>query len=159
MAAGGSSGVAGDPGGGEHLDTTAVHARRRTGGAGTAGYDPDMLVTLLVWAYAHGVTSSRRIEAAVPHGCGVPGDLRGGRAGSRDDRPVPGGFPDAGAGAVHQVLMLCARLGMGKLGVVALDGMKIAATASKAANRTEDTLGQLAAQRAGRARRGGRGRG
>ena len=44
------------------LDTSAFHARRRTGGAGTAGYDPDMLLTLLVWAYANGVTSSRRIE-------------------------------------------------------------------------------------------------
>ena len=46
-----------------HLDTSAFHARRKTGGAGAAGYDPDMLVTVLVWAYAHGVTSSRRIEA------------------------------------------------------------------------------------------------
>ena len=44
------------------VDTSAFHARRRTGGAGAAGYDPDMLVTLLVWAYANGVTSSRRIE-------------------------------------------------------------------------------------------------
>src|ERR1700689_120226 len=44
------------------LDTRAFHARRRTGGAGAAGYDPDMLVTLLVWAYASQVTSSRRIE-------------------------------------------------------------------------------------------------
>ena len=44
------------------LDTRAVHAHRRTGGAGTAGYDPDMLVTLLIWAYAQGVSSSRRIE-------------------------------------------------------------------------------------------------
>lgn len=38
----------------EHLDTGGFHARRRTGGAGAAGYDPDMLVTVLVWAYAHG---------------------------------------------------------------------------------------------------------
>lgn len=35
-----------------HLDTTAFHALRRTGGAGTAGYDPDMPVTVLTWAYA-----------------------------------------------------------------------------------------------------------
>ena len=48
----------------DHLDTSAFHARRRTGGAGTAGYDPDMLVTLLMWAYANGVTSSRRTGAA-----------------------------------------------------------------------------------------------
>jgi hypothetical protein len=38
------------------------HAGRKAGGAGTAGYDPDMLLTVLVWAYAHEVTSSRRIE-------------------------------------------------------------------------------------------------
>ena len=44
------------------MDTSAFHARRRTGGAGAAGFDPDMMVTLLVWAYANGITSSRRIE-------------------------------------------------------------------------------------------------
>jgi transposase len=47
----------------EHLDTSAVHAARRTGGAGTVGYDPDVLLTLLIWAYANKVTSSRRIGA------------------------------------------------------------------------------------------------
>src|SRR5690348_12901306 len=46
----------------DHPDTRALHALRRAGGAGAAGYDPDMLITLLVWAYAHKVTSSRRIE-------------------------------------------------------------------------------------------------
>src|SRR6185503_14575360 len=46
----------------DHLDTSAFHAARRTGGAGTAGYDPDMLAAVLVWGYAHGLTSSRRIE-------------------------------------------------------------------------------------------------
>ena len=45
------------------MDTSAFHARRKTGGAGAAGFDPDMMVALLVWAYANGVTSSRRIEA------------------------------------------------------------------------------------------------
>ena len=44
------------------MDTSAFHARRKTGGAGTAGYDPDMVVTVLVWAYAHKITSSREIE-------------------------------------------------------------------------------------------------
>ena len=45
-----------------------------------------------------------------------------------------------------QVLILCARLGMGRLGTVALDGMKIAASASKAANRTEEGLRKLAGE-------------
>jgi hypothetical protein len=49
------------------------------------------------------------------------------------------------AGFFAEVLVLCARLGMGRLGVVALDGMKIAANASKAANRTEEGLRKLAA--------------
>jgi DDE family transposase len=46
-----------------------------------------------------------------------------------------------------EVLVLCARLGMGTLGTVALDGTKIAANASKSANRTEGGLRKLAAQR------------
>jgi DDE family transposase len=45
-----------------------------------------------------------------------------------------------------QVLALCAALGMGKLGVVALDGTKIAASASGSANRTEEHLRKLAAE-------------
>ncbi len=46
----------------DHLDTSAFHAARRTGGPGAAGYDPDMLVIVLVWAYACGARSSRQME-------------------------------------------------------------------------------------------------
>ncbi len=56
-----------------------------------------------------------------------------------------GEFSAAAGEFFAQVLGLCARLGMGQLGVVALDGMKIAASASKSANRTEERLRQLAA--------------
>ena len=46
--------------------------------------------------------------------------------------------------------MLCARLGMGAVGTVALDGTKITANASKAANRTEErAAGTGPRQRAG----------
>jgi transposase len=55
-------------------------------------------------------------------------------------------FPDATAAFFTEVLILCARLGMGRLGTVALDGMKIAASASKAANRTGEGLRKLAAE-------------
>src|SRR5215468_9928130 len=96
-----------------HLDTRAVHALRRAGGAGAAGYDPDMLVTLLIWAYAHRVTSSRRIEEL----CRTDIAFR----------------------------VICAGLGMGRLGLVALDGTKIAASASKSANRTRAGLEKRAA--------------
>jgi len=128
----------------EHLDTSGFHARRKTGGAGTAGYDPDMLVTVLVWAYAHGVRSSREIERL----CRTDVAFRVICAGNLPDHCTVARFraefPAAVAGFFAQVLGLCARLGMGRLGVVALDGMKIAASASKSANRTEDGLRKLA---------------
>jgi transposase len=131
----------------DHLDTSAFHAGRRTGGAGAAGYDPDMLVTLLVWAYANGVTSSRRIEAA----CRADVCFRVICAGDAPDHVTiarfRAAFPGAAEALFAGVLALCARLGMGRLGTVALDGMKIAANASVAANRTEQRLRELAAAR------------
>jgi transposase len=130
----------------DHLDTSAFHARRKTGGAGTAGYDPDMLATVLVWAYAHGITSSRRIEEL----CRTDVAFRLICAGNLPDHVTfarfRSDFPDATAAFFTEVLILCARLGMGRLGTVALDGMKIAASASKAANRTEEGLRKLAAE-------------
>jgi transposase len=132
------------------LDTGAVHARRRTGGAGAAGYDPDMMVTLLIWAYANGVTSSRRIERL----CGQDVAFRVICAGHRPDHVTVARFrqqfADTAAGLFAQVLVLCARLGMGQVGVVALDGTKIAANASKDETRTEEGLRRLAADLAAR---------
>jgi transposase len=130
----------------QHLDTSAVHAVRRTGGAGAAGYDPDMLVTLLIWAYANGVTSSRRIEGL----CRTDVAFRVICAGQAPDHVTiarfRAAFPDLAGELFTQVLMLCARLGMGAVGTVALDGTKIAASASKAANRTGERLRKLAAE-------------
>jgi transposase len=127
------------------LDTSAFHARRRTGGAGAAGYDPDMLVTLLVWAYANGITSSRRIERL----CGQDVAFRVICAGRAPDHATIARFrrqfADTAADLFAEVLLLCARLGMGRVGTVALDGTKIAADASKEANRTEEGLRKLAA--------------
>ena len=129
-----------------HLDTSAFHARRRTGGAGAAGYDPDMLVTVLVWAYAHQVTSSRRIEQL----CGTDVAFRLICAGNLPDHATIARFRAVFPGPVAeffaQVLALCAAVGMGRLGVVALDGTKITASASKSANRTEDSLRKMAGQ-------------
>ena len=46
----------------DQLDTTGFHRTRRTGGVGRQGYDPDLLLGLLIYAYAVGERSSRRIE-------------------------------------------------------------------------------------------------
>jgi len=131
----------------DHLDTSAFHAWRRTGGAGAAGYDPDMLVTVLMWAYANKVTSSRQIERL----CATDVAFRVICGGNLPDHVTiarfRAGFPGVVEGLFTGVLVLCAKLGMGKLGTVALDGTKIAASASKAANRTEEALARLAAER------------
>jgi transposase len=132
------------------LDTAAFHARRRTGGAGAAGYDPDMLVTLLIWAYANGITSSRRIERL----CGQDVAFRVICAGDAPDHVTVARFrqqfAETAAGLFAEVLVLCARLGMGKVGTVALDGTKIGANASKDANRTEAGLRKIAGEMAAR---------
>ena len=132
------------------LDTSAFHAGRKTGGAGTAGYDPDMMVMLLVWAYANGVTSSRRIERL----CARDVAFRVICAGQLPDHVTVARFrqqfAETAAGLFAQVLVLCARLGMGQVGTVAVDGTKIAASASKDANRTEEGLRRLAREMAAR---------
>ena len=38
----------------ERLDTSRFHVRARLGGVGRKGYDPDVLLTLFVYAMAHG---------------------------------------------------------------------------------------------------------
>jgi hypothetical protein len=105
-----------------------------------------MLAAVLVWAYAHGITSSRRIEEL----CRTDVAFRVICAGNLPDHVTfarfRSDFPDATAAFFTEVLILCARLGMGRLGTVALDGMKIAASASKAANRTQEGLRKLAGE-------------
>jgi transposase len=130
------------------LDTSGLHAKRRTGGAGRAGYDPDMLLTLLIWAWAHGLRSSRVIERL----CQRDVAFRIICGGDRPDHVTISRFRARAAGAMAelftQVLVLCARLGMGQLGVVALDSVKIASDASLGANRSEEGLRKAAAEQA-----------
>lgn len=122
------------------IDTGALHAQRRTGGAGRAGYDPDMLLTLLIWGWSQGQRSSRTLERL----CHRDVSYRIICAGDVPDHVTISRFRAACTEVVEdlftQVLMLCARLGMGELGVVALDGVKIGADASLKANRSEDSL-------------------
>ena len=120
----------------DQLDTTGFHASRRTGGVGRQGYDPDMLLALLVYAYAVGERSSRRIERfCVDHVafrvlCGQDGPDHSTIARFRAEHQ------DLFAELFAQVLRLCAAQGMVKVGIVSIDGTKIAANAAKAANRS-----------------------
>lgn len=130
------------------LDTAGLHAQRRTGGRGRAGYDPEMLLTLLIWGWAQGVRSSRVIERL----CRRDVAFRIICAGDGPDHVTISRFRAEAAPVMEQlfaqVLMLCARLGMAHLGVVALDSVKIASNASLTANHTEAGLRQKGAEQA-----------
>jgi transposase len=75
-----------------------------------------MLAAVLVWAYAHKVTSSRRIEEL----CRTDVALRLICAGNLPDHSTVarfrGDFPEAAEEFFTEVLVLCARLGMARLG-------------------------------------------
>lgn len=132
------------------LDTSEFHARCRTGGVGRAGYDPDMMLTLLFYAYSQGVRSSRRIERM----CWQDVACRVICAQDVPDHTTIWRFADLGPELVQrlftEVLVLCAKTGMVRLGTITLDGMKIGANASKKANHAEEQiraqLTRLAAQ-------------
>jgi transposase len=122
------------------MDTSAFHAGRVRSGQGRAAYDPDMLVTLLLYAYAHKEHSSRQIERL----CTVDVAFRVICAQDVPDHSTIARFraehEAAFAGLFTQVLMVCAQAGLGRVGSIAVDGTKIAANASIDANRTEEKL-------------------
>lgn len=98
---------------------------------GRPGYHPAMLVKLLIYGYAQGKTSSRKLERSTYEE--VPYRVLSGNTHPDHDsiaafrkRHLP-----ALAGLFTQVLRLCQEAGLVKLGHVALDGSKIKANASK----------------------------
>lgn len=120
----------------EALDLTAVErVTRRRGGVGAAGYDPRMLLSLLVYAYCQGVRSSRQIERL----CATDVAFRVLCAQDVPDHCTIARFrtdaKDAFTDVFAQVLLIAGRAGLGRCGTVAIDGTKIAANASIDANR------------------------
>jgi transposase len=122
------------------LDTSAFHARRRMGGVGAAGYDPDMLLGLLIYAYCQGVRSSRQIERR----CLSDVAFRVLCAQDVPDHATIARFraehEDVFAALFIQVLQVAAAAGLARFGTVAIDGTKIAANASIDANRGQEWL-------------------
>lgn len=117
--------------------------------AGPARYDPVMLLTVWVYAYLRGVLSTRAVEdrcrydATFRVACGrlIPDHTTFSRF--RRHLLAQDGLAEA---LFCRVLHVCAAAGLGRLSVVAGDGVKIAANASKEASRTEAGLRKLAAQ-------------
>jgi transposase len=132
------------------LDLAAFHAAYRLDGRGGAAYDPQLMLALLVYAYCAGERSSRRIETRLVEDVA----FRVVAANQRPDHATIARFrashERAIAGLFAQVLAVCARAGLLRPGLVAIDGTKLAANASRDANRTaaqlaEDILAEAAA--------------
>jgi|HubBroStandDraft_1064217.scaffolds.fasta_scaffold37630_2 transposase len=122
------------------MDLAAIYGEYRADGHGRAAFDPGMMVALLLYAYAVGERSARGIERR----CRVDVAFRVLTCNQAPDHATIARFrvrhQEALAGLFSQVLGLCARAGLVSLGVIALDGTKIAANASAAANRTYEQI-------------------
>ena len=120
-----------------------------------ARYDPGMLLAVWMYACLRGVLSARAVEdrcrydATFRVACGraVPDHTTFSRF--RQHLFAQDGLAED---LFCRVLHVCACAGPGRLSVVAADGVKIAANASKEANRAEAGLRKLAAQVVGDAR-------
>lgn len=124
----------------DQLDLEAIYAYYRRDGRGRAAHDPAMMVALVLYAYAVGVTSSRAIERR----CVEDVAFRVIAADRQPDHATIARFlvrhRDALGDLFFEVLALCGRAGMLRVGTVAVDSTKLAANASMGQNRTFDGL-------------------
>ena len=115
-----------------HLDLSAIERPLQAKDArGERPYSPTMMVSLVLYAYATGVFSSRRIERATVEDVA----FRFLSAGEHPHFTTINGFRglhrEALADLFVQVLEACMSAGLVKLGHVAIDGTKMKANASK----------------------------
>jgi transposase len=126
----------------DELDLSAFLAGYRVDGRGGAAYHPAVMLALLVYAYAVGERSSRRIERR----CVEDVVFRVVAANQQPDHATIARFranhAEALAELFGQVLALCARAGVLRPGLVAIDGTKLTANASRDANRTATQLAE-----------------
>jgi transposase len=136
----------------DQFDLAAFYQVHRPDGHRHSAYDPKVLLGVLLYGYATGVRSSRQIERRchedlafrVLAGNQTPDHVTIARFRARHEQAL--------AGFLMASLRLCAAAGLVRLGVVALDGTKVAANAADRANRTlaklEDEVVQLLRQAA-----------
>jgi len=122
------------------MDLAAFYAAYRVDGHGRPAYEPAMMVALVLYAYARGVRFSRVIERA----CEDDVAYRVIAAHQRPDHATVARFVErhqaALAGLFGAVLGLCAQAGLAKVGVIAIDGTKVHANASRDANRDYEQI-------------------
>src|SRR5918995_2286593 len=122
------------------MDLAAFYAGYRDDGWGRAAHDPAMMVALFVYAYAIGVRSSRAVERR----CHDDVAFRVITANQAPDHATIARFGVRHEAAIAdlfgEVLGLCARSGLVRVGVVAVDGTKIAAAATHHATRSYEQI-------------------
>ena len=124
----------------ERLDLAVFYGEYRADGSGRAAHDPAMMVALLLYAYAVGERSSRQIERR----CVEDVAFRVIAANRAPDHSTIARFRQRHcerlAELFVQVLAMCAKAGMVRVGTVAVDGTKLAANAGLSANRTYEKI-------------------
>ena len=112
----------------------------RDDGWGRAAHDPEMMVALLLYAYAVGERSSRKIERR----CNEDIAFRVIAANQAPDHSTIARFrsrhEDELAELFGEVLVLCAKAGLVSVGTIALDGTRVRADAADRQNRTYEQL-------------------
>ena len=134
----------------DELDLSQIYASYDGSKGGRPGFDPRLMVGLLLYAYCQGVSSSRKIEKATYES--VP--FRVLAANQHPDHDTIAQFRrrhlSALSGLFVQVLHLCQKAGLVRLGHVAMDGTKLRANASKhkamSYGRMKEKLPELEAQ-------------
>ena len=125
----------------ERVDLAVFKVNHR--GTGSARYHPRMMLALLIYCYAHGIFSSRRIERATHRDIGV----RLVAANRHPDHDTIARFRRENFAAVSesflQVLLLARELKLLRVGTVSVDGSKFEANASKHRSVTYERAGEL----------------
>jgi transposase len=130
------------------LDLGGFRRQYRADGHGRAAFDPEMMVALLLYGYCQGERSSRVIEKRCVRDVGYrvicgglcPDHATIARFRARHEMALGGLF--------SQVLRLLAAEGMVSLGLLSLDGTKLAGNAAQKANRTLPQIDKLLAEAA-----------
>lgn len=113
------------------LDLSAIRAHYERERRGFPPHDPRMMTALLLYAYCVGIPSSRKIEQRTHEDIAfrvLAGNTHPDHTCLSEFRRI---HLEALSALFVQVLKLCQRMGLVKLGVVALDGTKLKANASK----------------------------
>jgi len=126
----------------EQINLKQFYKKYRTDGVGNSAFNPSMMVGLLIYSYCTGERSSRRIE----NFCLTNVAYKVITANHSPDHTTISRFRKDNQSHLKtlflEVLRLCGEVGLVKLGKVSLDGTKIKANASLAANRTLKHLEQ-----------------